>query len=82
MAATLGPWSRRKYLLNKMSLGQLIVAYFTHLGPVGLVLQEANERKRREVIATARAAFDSYVKAGQVRFTAACWLVAARAKEL
>jgi len=59
-----------------------LVAYFTHLGPVGLVLQEADERMRREVIATVRAAFDPYVKARQVRFTAACWLVAARANGL
>jgi SAM-dependent methyltransferase len=59
-----------------------LVAYFTHLGPVGLVLQAADERMRREVIATVRAAFDPFVKAGQVRFTAACWFVAARANGL
>ena len=30
MAGRLGPWSGRRYFLNKMTLGELIVAYFTH----------------------------------------------------
>jgi sterol desaturase/sphingolipid hydroxylase (fatty acid hydroxylase superfamily) len=30
MAAHFGPWSGRKYLLNKMTLRELAVAYFTH----------------------------------------------------
>ena len=30
MAAHFGPWSGRKYLLNKMTLRELVVAYFTH----------------------------------------------------
>ena len=30
MAAHFGPWSGRKYLLNKMTLARAMVAYFTH----------------------------------------------------
>lgn len=56
-----------------------LVGYFTRLGPVGLALQEVDERTRSQVIETARAAFDSYVQGDQVRFAAACWMVGARA---
>ena len=30
MAVRWGPWAGRKYYLNKMTLGELLVAYFTH----------------------------------------------------
>ena len=30
MAGHIGPWSGRKYFLNKMTLRELVVAYFTH----------------------------------------------------
>lgn len=53
--------------------------YFTLLGPVGLILQEADERTRRRVIDTVRGAFDPFVHAAEVRFTAACWMINARA---
>ena len=53
--------------------------YFTRLGPVGLVLQAADERTRRRVVETVRAAFDPYVFGAEVRFTAACWMIGARA---
>jgi SAM-dependent methyltransferase len=53
--------------------------YLTRLGPVGLVLQEADEETRMQVIDTVRAAFDPFVHGTQVRFTAACWSVSARA---
>jgi SAM-dependent methyltransferase len=56
-----------------------LVGYFTRLGPVGLILQEADDRTRAYVIATVRAAFDPYVKGAKVHFNAACWLVGARA---
>ncbi|SOE99993.1 Ubiquinone/menaquinone biosynthesis C-methylase UbiE [Burkholderia sp. OK233] len=52
---------------------------FTRLGPVGLVLQNADERTRVHVIETVRAAFDPYVHGTDVRYTAACWMVSARA---
>jgi SAM-dependent methyltransferase len=56
-----------------------LVRYFTNLGTVGRVLHEADETTRKNIIATVRAAFDSYVHGDQVRFTAACWMIRARA---
>ncbi|KLU23866.1 SAM-dependent methyltransferase, partial [Caballeronia mineralivorans PML1(12)] len=56
-----------------------LVGYFTQLGPVGLILQEADERTRTQVIETVRSAFDPYVHGTEVRYTAACWMVSARA---
>ena len=56
-----------------------LVGYFTRLGPVGLVFQDADERTRARVIATVRAAFDPFVQAGEVRFSAACWSIGAAA---
>jgi SAM-dependent methyltransferase len=53
--------------------------YLTRLGPVGLILQEADERTRVQIVEKVRAAFDPYVCGGEVSFTAACWMVAARA---
>ncbi|GAB4533500.1 MAG: class I SAM-dependent methyltransferase [Amphiplicatus sp.] len=54
-----------------------LVRYFTRLGPLGLILHEADEKTRARIIETVRAAFDLYVRDGEVRFTAACWMVAA-----
>lgn len=56
-----------------------LVGYLTRLGPVGLVLQEADKRARAQIIETVRAAFEPYVHGDEVRFTAACWIVGARA---
>jgi ubiquinone/menaquinone biosynthesis C-methylase UbiE len=56
-----------------------LVRYLTRLGPVGLVLPDADERTRSHVIATVRAAFDPYVHGDEVRFTAGCWMVDAKA---
>ena len=56
-----------------------LVRYLTRLGPVGLILQEADDRTRTQVIETVRAAFEPYVHGAEVRFTAACWMVGARA---
>jgi ubiquinone/menaquinone biosynthesis C-methylase UbiE len=56
-----------------------LVGYFTQLGPVGPILQEADERTRTQVIETVRSAFDPYVHGTDVRYTAACWMVSARA---
>jgi SAM-dependent methyltransferase len=52
--------------------------YLTRLGPVGLALQDVDERTRTQVIETVRPAFDAYVDGTEVRFTAACWMVSAR----
>ena len=57
-----------------------LVRYLTRLGPVGLILQEADERTRAQVIETVRAAFDPFVHGAEVRFTAACWMVGARSR--
>ncbi|RKH61736.1 class I SAM-dependent methyltransferase [Corallococcus llansteffanensis] len=56
-----------------------LVRYLTRLGPVGLLLQEADVRTRAQVIETVRAAFEPYVHGAEVRYTAACWKVSARA---
>jgi hypothetical protein len=56
-----------------------LVRYLTRLGPVGRILQEADDPTRMQVIDTVRAAFDPYVHGAEVRFTAACWMVGARA---
>lgn len=50
--------------------------YVTRLGPVGMVLQEADERTRAKVSEAVDAAFQPYVHGEEVRFTAACWMVA------
>ncbi|WP_164010610.1 class I SAM-dependent methyltransferase [Pyxidicoccus trucidator] len=56
-----------------------LVRYLTRLGPVGMFLQEADDRTRTQVIETVRAAFEPYVHGAEVRFTAACWSIGARA---
>ena len=56
-----------------------LVRYLTRLGPLGLILHEADDRTRTRVIETVRAAFEPYVHGADVRFTAACWKVGARA---
>ncbi|GLQ94225.1 class I SAM-dependent methyltransferase [Dyella acidisoli] len=60
-------------------LEQDLVSYFTRLGPVGQLLQQSDERTRRHVIETVRAAFDPYVHGAVVRYIAACWMVSAKA---
>lgn len=49
------------------------------MGPVGRALEGADDALRQEVIARVRPAFDRFVGAGMVRFTAACWLATGRA---
>lgn len=56
-----------------------LVPYLSHLGPVGRTLQEADDRVREQVIEIVRAAFEPYVHGNEVRFTAACWRVVAKA---
>ncbi|TAK78461.1 MAG: class I SAM-dependent methyltransferase [Aquabacterium sp.] len=58
---------------------QDLVPYLKRLGPLGLALQDADERTRTAVVGTVRAAFDRFVLGGEVRFTSACWMVEARA---
>ena len=54
-----------------------LVHYLTRLGPVGLALQDVDEQTRTRVVETVRVAFEPYVHGGDVRFTAACWMVSA-----
>jgi SAM-dependent methyltransferase len=54
-----------------------LVRYLTRLGPLGMILHEVEERTRTQVIETVRAAFEPFVHGAEVRFTAACWRVAA-----
>lgn len=51
--------------------------YLTLLGPVSRALRDVDARKRAEVIKTALAAFEPFVRGAEVRFTAACWMVGA-----
>ena len=56
-----------------------LIPYVTRLGPVGLILQEADERTRAQVVEAVRPAFDPYVQGTEVRFIAASWMAGARA---
>jgi ubiquinone/menaquinone biosynthesis C-methylase UbiE len=56
-----------------------LTRYITRLGPVGSMLQSADEATRSRVIKTVRAAFDPFVHGSETRLTAACWTVSARA---
>ncbi|HEY7638230.1 MAG TPA: class I SAM-dependent methyltransferase [Steroidobacteraceae bacterium] len=54
-----------------------LIRYGTRFGPVGIALQEADAQTRARVAAAVRAAFEPFVHGPEVRFTAACWLIAA-----
>lgn len=56
-----------------------LVHYLTRMGPLGRVLQEADEATRKMVVETVRPAFDPYVHGDEVSYTAACWSVSAQA---
>jgi SAM-dependent methyltransferase len=56
-----------------------LVGYFTRLGPVGLALQQADELARLQIIQAVRPAYDGYIDGSMVRYTAACWMIRARA---
>lgn len=53
--------------------------YLARLGPVGRILHEVDEPTRARVIESVHAALAPYVHGKEVRFTAAHWLVSARA---
>lgn len=59
-----------------------LLRYATRLGPLGRVLHDADEPTRERVLAVVRRAFDPYVHGEQVRFNAACWAIAARARNV
>lgn len=56
-----------------------LVRYLTLLGPLGRALREVDEATRVRVVETVRSAFSPFVHGAEVRFTAACWLIGARA---
>jgi len=56
-----------------------LLAYVGRLGPVGIALRDADADTRARVMTAVRTAFDPYVRNGECRFTAACWLITARA---
>ncbi|MEV4348545.1 class I SAM-dependent methyltransferase [Actinoplanes sp. NPDC049596] len=56
-----------------------LTGYFTRLGPVSRLLPSVPGPRRATIVQTVRAAFDPYVLGSEVRFTAACWLITARA---
>jgi SAM-dependent methyltransferase len=53
--------------------------YIARLGPVGMALNQAPEGVRERIVDTVRAAFAPFVAGDEVRFSAACWRVTARA---
>lgn len=57
-----------------------LVRYLSRFGPVGTALGMADEPTRTRVIEMVRAAFDPFVHGDRVRYTAACWMVGARAR--
>ncbi|GAO39709.1 putative methyltransferase [Sphingomonas changbaiensis NBRC 104936] len=56
-----------------------LVRYFTLLGPLGRVLGEVDGGTRARIVDAVRAAFDPFVQGADVRFTAACWTIGAKA---
>jgi ubiquinone/menaquinone biosynthesis C-methylase UbiE len=59
-----------------------LAQYYTRLGPLGEVLQGADDSTRAQVSAAVNAAFQPYVNGSEVRFMAACWTVGARRSAL
>jgi hypothetical protein len=54
-----------------------LMRYLASMGPVGRTLSQADDQTRGRVLDVLRDAFDPYIHDGEVRYTAACWLVAA-----
>ncbi|WP_040805744.1 class I SAM-dependent methyltransferase [Nocardia concava] len=58
-----------------------LIGYISRLGPVGLALVDADDATREKVVHTVRAAMEPFIHGDQARFTAACWMLDARAPE-
>lgn len=56
-----------------------MLTYATRMGPLGLIFEELDRPLQERITAALRAAFEPYVQGDTVRFTAACWMVSARA---
>ncbi|HEV7992346.1 MAG TPA: class I SAM-dependent methyltransferase [Gemmatimonadaceae bacterium] len=55
-----------------------LTRYATRFGLVGRALEAADEETRTRVVAAVRAAFEPFVQGAEVRYVAACWMIAAR----
>ncbi len=53
--------------------------YLTRLGPLGTLLRDADEPTRAQITDAVRDAFQAFVHGDEVRFTAACWWIEAKA---
>jgi SAM-dependent methyltransferase len=58
---------------------QELTRYVSRFGPLGQVLPDVDEETRARVVETVRGAFEPYVHGDEVRFDAACWMMAAAA---
>ena len=58
---------------------EVLVHYFTKLGPLPRVLPGMDAALRGRVIETVRAAFTPFVHGDEVRYVAACWMISAAA---
>jgi SAM-dependent methyltransferase len=58
--------------------GKDLIRFVTRLGPLGTVIHEADEPTRARVFEALHAAFAPYFDGAEVRYTAACWMVAAK----
>jgi SAM-dependent methyltransferase len=56
-----------------------MLTYATRMGPLGLIFQDLDRSLQQRIAAALRAAFNPYVRGDTVCFTAACWMVTARA---
>ncbi len=56
-----------------------LVGYFSRLGLLGPALSDADDATRARIVEAVRPAFDPFVHGAEVRFTAACWAIDARA---
>lgn len=56
-----------------------LLPYLSHLGRIGIFLRQVDAETRERVLTTVRAAFEPFVDGDTVRFTAACWMIEARA---
>ena len=56
-----------------------LIGYVTRFGPLGRMLDGADEQTVARVVETVRPAFASYVHGAEVHFNAACWIVNGRA---
>lgn len=56
-----------------------LLTYATRMGPLGLIFKDIDRPLQERITAAIRAAFEPFVRGDTMRFTAACWMVTARA---